>query len=252
MRLPILTYHSIDRGGSVISTHPDAFREQVEFFSRSGYRCLTLTEAGALLRCGAAVPGPVLVITFDDGFRSVYREALPILRAYGYRATVFLVTDRIGTWSSWIRESEGIPAMPLMDLSEIAELAGAGWELGGHSATHPDLRSLDEHLLNGELERCLAAVRAASGQAAAWFAYPYGASDRRVRDAVARYFAGACGTVLSVASNRSDVYALERIEMYYLRSAAVYRSLGSLQFRAYITLRRWLHSVRPYRPPGGQ
>jgi len=242
--LPILTYHSVDGSGSVISTPVDVFANQMSLLAAAGYRGLTLTEAWSQREAKTAHAERPLAITFDDGFASVCREALPVLEALGFRATVFLVTGHIGGSSAWIGAGEGIPSMPLLSHAQITRLLEAGWELGGHSVTHPRLTALEDCELERELEQCSAGVQALSRQTAAWFAYPYGEFDRRVRKRVKRHFAGACSTSLAFAGPGSDPFALERIDMYYLKPDFWLRAFDSRRLRIYLALRRWMRAAR--------
>lgn len=88
--LPILTFHALDEGPSVISFSPRLFRRGMARLHDSGYRTLSLLEAVDRLRRGAPFPNRPFVITFDDGYQSVYAEAFPVLQRYGMSATVFL------------------------------------------------------------------------------------------------------------------------------------------------------------------
>jgi peptidoglycan/xylan/chitin deacetylase (PgdA/CDA1 family) len=243
-RLPILTYHSVDGSGSVISTSPAVFRAQIEFLAKSGYSGLTLSQALPILR-GAACPVPgAVAITFDDGFQSVCTEALPVLEDHGFKATVFLVSDYLGSAGPWLQPDAGFPRFPLMRADGAERLLASGWEFGGHSATHAHLTGLTDDELDRELQQCKSGLRRLCGLDPFWFAYPYGEFDRRVQDGVRLLFGGACGTRLGYASAQSDLYALERVDMYYLRHARIYRSFGCRRLAAYLRLRSWARTLR--------
>src|SRR6185369_14232413 len=121
---------------------------------RFGWTTRTLGDAAAGLRAGA-LPEKTLVLTFDDGYASVREEALPRLRARGFVATVFLVTDRCGGDSAWPGQTASL-VRPLLTWDEAAALAEEGWELGAHGRTHRPLAGLtaaateDEVLSSGE------------------------------------------------------------------------------------------------------
>jgi peptidoglycan/xylan/chitin deacetylase (PgdA/CDA1 family) len=85
--------------GLSINTTPARFAAQLDFLQKY-YRVVPLESLG-----GDAQPDRAVVITFDDGFRSVYEHVLPILRARNLPATCYLVTDRIDNNSAiWINE----------------------------------------------------------------------------------------------------------------------------------------------------
>jgi peptidoglycan/xylan/chitin deacetylase (PgdA/CDA1 family) len=109
----ILTYHSIDDSGSVISTSPRIFAEQMRILSELDADVVGIdkivhrTDEGPTRK-------PMIAITFDDGFRNVYEHGLPVLRQYGFPATIFLVTDYCGRLNSWPSQTPGIAAQPLL------------------------------------------------------------------------------------------------------------------------------------------
>lgn len=96
-------YHSIDESGSCVSVSPSDFRLQMAYLKRKGYQTLSLSDFCNFFDSGLSVGRNSVVITFDDGYRNNYEEAFPILREYGFRATIFLITDYIGKTAQWTR-----------------------------------------------------------------------------------------------------------------------------------------------------
>ncbi len=84
------------------------------------------------------------------------------------------------------------------------------------------------------------------------FAYPYGAYNRKVRALVASEFSLACATALGFVGSESDPFALERLDMYYLRRPALFARLFTPPVRNYLRLRRSLRDLRTrrHRHPG--
>src|SRR5258708_5988741 len=94
-RIAILTYHSLDDSGSVISVSPQVFAEHMRILHELNVKVISLSEVRNLQ--GATPPGDhCVILTFDDGFQNIYEHGLPILQRYGFPATVFLVTDYCG------------------------------------------------------------------------------------------------------------------------------------------------------------
>ncbi len=89
-KVPILTYHSIDDSGSIISTSPDKFRSQMRHLRDKHFNVISLKEVVTNIRKKSPLPRRSIAITFDDGFKNVYNIAYPILKNYGFTATVFL------------------------------------------------------------------------------------------------------------------------------------------------------------------
>ena len=94
--LPILTFHAIDDELDVLSFSPRVFRRGMARLREGGYRTVSLLEVVDCLRRGVPFPDRSFVITFDDGYQSVYDEAFPVLQRYGMSATVFLTVGDTG------------------------------------------------------------------------------------------------------------------------------------------------------------
>ena len=123
-------------------------------------------------------------VTFDDGFRNAADHALPVLRARGLRATMFLVADRIGGTDEWDR-AIGEPPLPLMDDAEVRDWLAAGQEIGAHTLTHPRLTQLPPEQRRVEIFDAKAKLEDRFGVPVRHFCYPYGDQDERVRALVA-------------------------------------------------------------------
>jgi peptidoglycan/xylan/chitin deacetylase (PgdA/CDA1 family) len=235
-RRAILTYHSLDDSGSVISVAPQLFARQMELLASSGVRVVRLSE----LR-GAS--SPALALTFDDGFQNFADVAAPELARHGFPATVFLVTDYCGGKNNWPSQRPSIPILPLMGWSTIAELSGAGIDFGAHTATHPDLAQLDDAAAREEILRSKRRAEDATGKAVASFAYPYGSMPAAARQVVGQNFAFGCSTRLGFVGANSPRVALERLDVYYLRRLSLFKNLFSAPVGWYLgfrgALREW-------------
>jgi len=234
----ILTYHSVDTSGSVISISPSVFREQMDWLASNRVPVATLERV-------RETPGAV-AITFDDGFRNFSEHAAPVLRQYGFPATVFVVSEFCGGWNDWPSQPRdtGIPRLPLMSWEELAQIAKAGIRIGCHTATHPFLSRLSTAELEEELHRGRAAIEQRIGMPVDTFAYPYGDFTPRERQAAARHFHLACGTRLAFLSTASDALDLPRLDVYYLRSRLWFRGLDKSYGSAYLAARAWLRGAK--------
>jgi peptidoglycan/xylan/chitin deacetylase (PgdA/CDA1 family) len=239
----ILTYHALDASGSVLSTPPELFDEQMRILADSGTRVVPLSEVRRVVQ-GAASREPAIAITFDDGFRSVYERGLPPLARHGFPATVFLVTQHCGMLHGWPGRGSGGVGSPLLDWREIRAMAQTGITFGSHSLTHPDLRRLDAREVERQMVVSKQTIEDALGTPVEALAYPYGAYDARVKDLARAHFKLACATTLGFVNSRSDLFALERLDMYYFRRPDAFRRLFSADIRVYVRLRRWLRACR--------
>src|SRR5713226_1295725 len=93
---PILTFHAVDDRPSIISFTRRLFVCGMARLHENGYQTLTLLEFVKHLQGGIPFPERSFVITFDDGYQSVYDHAFPILQRYGFSATVFLTVGAKG------------------------------------------------------------------------------------------------------------------------------------------------------------
>ena len=123
----VLIYHEIvtdgkEPGETVISL--ENFKAQMRWLSEHDYQTLSMDDLVAFLRGKRAVPEHSVVLTFDDGWKSVLR-AVPVLNLYGFKA------------SFWIITGKGIGG-DYLEWSDIAELAkNPNFEIGSHTVTHP-------------------------------------------------------------------------------------------------------------------
>jgi peptidoglycan/xylan/chitin deacetylase (PgdA/CDA1 family) len=179
----VLCYHGVgEHWPTDFCARPEELKRQLAMLMSLGYRGATFHDA---------VTSPpaerTLAVTFDDAYRSVYEQALPILSQFGLPATVFVPTDRVETgtpmvwpgvdvWlgSSYERELVG------MSWHELRELADAGWEIGSHTRTHPYLTQLDDATLADELVVSRETCEQRLQQPCSSLAYPYGDYDDRV------------------------------------------------------------------------
>ncbi len=242
MPVPIVTYHSVGESVSSLSTPTSVFEAHLAGFTASGYRTVTMAEVVRWVSRGQHPPTNALVITFDDGYESVYREAWPRLKACNFIASVFLVSDHCGTTSRWPSQPASVHASPLLGWPEAAALAGEGWEMGAHSRTHPPLTVLTPAAIEEEVAGSQRTIRERTGQSVEVFAYPYGAVNGRVKELVRRYFAGAVTTDLGLVARPCDPHLLPRIDAHYLRPEHI-PNLRGAAYRRYLSARqagRWL------------
>jgi peptidoglycan/xylan/chitin deacetylase (PgdA/CDA1 family) len=232
----ILTYHSIDNSGSVISTPPEEFRLQMRSLAESGRPVVAVSEV-------AKTPGGV-AITFDDGFRNFLDRALPALRQHSFPATVFIVSRFVGRTNRWPQPVSGIPELELMSWREICEALAGGASVGAHTRTHTDLTRLSPCEAESELAGSKADLEQATGHGVSAFAYPYGLRSPAVVELARRHFSVACSTELRVVIPDQDPLDLPRIDAYYLKNRIWFRNLQTRAGTAYFQARRVLRRLR--------
>ena len=236
----ILTYHSVDDSGSVISMAESVFRRHAAWLGSGAVRATGVEELLTLDPEEEAV-----AITFDDGFANFESAAWPILQEYGLPATLFVVADRVGGTNAWGRETgPAVPELPLLDWTSLASLAESGVELGSHTRRHPRLPGLEPGRLEDEVVGSAEAIEKHTGVSPAGFAYPYGALDEPSQRAVENCYSWACTTELTWLTHDVRPHRLPRLDSYYYRNSGLIERWGSSAFRRHLWLRGHARSLR--------
>jgi peptidoglycan/xylan/chitin deacetylase (PgdA/CDA1 family) len=242
--LLVLTWHAIDERASVIAMSPDRFRRQLDQLAEHGFAGISLAEAFRRHAATGRFPRDAAVLTFDDGYRSVVEQALPVLSAHGFGGTVFLTAGLIGLTGDQARARNPDLDRDLLDWDEAGALLQAGWEVGSHTVSHPDLTRLDAAARDRELSDAKAQLEQRLQVRVRSFAYPYGRLDPAVREAAARHYEFACTTRLARHAADGDPLRIDRIDMYYMQDPARFARLLDGGLDTWLYVRRALRAVR--------
>src|SRR5712692_2175905 len=142
-KIPILMYHSISWSSNSrfkqFTVPPVVFAEQMAYLYNHQYTPITVTQfINARSKNGFALPERPVVLTFDDGFADFFTEVLPVLKRYGFVATLYVATAFINGTSHWLQHiGEGARLMLTWD--QLIEICASGVECGAHSHSHPQL-----------------------------------------------------------------------------------------------------------------
>lgn len=217
MRLTILMYHKIDEvppgtknPGNFVS--PARFAEQLDALVSWGYQSITFDQwidyRHGLLK---TLPPKPLIVTFDDGYTCFGENAWPIMKKRGIRATVFLVSSRIGKTNSW---DEGEVTFPLLDAAAIRALQDDGVEFGSHSVSHRPLAKLAANEAFQELNQSRWSLAELLDREVDVFAYPFSNQSKEVRTLAqqAGYRCAVRGAG-RMCSKRTDPFGLYRIKV---------------------------------------
>ncbi len=177
------------------TTSASEFERQMEFLKESGYHAVTLDELHEWQSGWRELPGKPIVITFDDGDESVYDLALPILARMGFRATLFVVTSRVGTHWNEVR---------CLDWTRLKELEDSGvfrieshtddmhFKVNADGAMRPVFVAASSHgfemegstdwerAVRADLARSRDAIESHVGRAPSFLAWPYGAATQEL------------------------------------------------------------------------
>ncbi len=169
--VPVLSYHNFSLTGANRSTvTKQAFEEQMNLLREKGFRVITIDQLFDFLEFNGQIPKKSVVITLDDGWRSAYEIALPVLKKYGYPATLFIYTDLI------------VGSEKTLSWELVQEMAHQGMDIQCHTRTHRNLtlmgkkESFKEYIesIEKELSECPQIIKKRLNKDVKYLAYPYG------------------------------------------------------------------------------
>jgi peptidoglycan/xylan/chitin deacetylase (PgdA/CDA1 family) len=213
--VPVLMYHAFTAAeeGSRYVMPAATFARQMRLLATLGYKTLTVDELARALREGTPLPGRAVAITIDDGYRDNLEVALPILRRHGFRATVFLVSGRLGEDNDWDGD-EAPGGRPIVTAAEVAQMRAGGLRFGAHTRSHCRLTEADEAEVREQIGGSRRDLEAALGTEVTEFSYPYGLYDERALAAVAEAGYGAAVTTYGrLAGPGDDPFEIPRLEV---------------------------------------
>ncbi|MDP3722425.1 MAG: polysaccharide deacetylase family protein [Candidatus Omnitrophota bacterium] len=201
--VPILGYHRVGpfKGDHVPTVSPDAFGRQLAFLARHRYRVLTLEEVVQRLEQRAPFPRRSVAMTFDDGYEETCTVAWPLLKRFGFPATVFVTPTEVG-----------LPGFATWD--QLIQLASDGFAIGSHTMHHSYLPLVPEDRLLEELLQSKRVIEERTGQAVRFLSYPVGGFTSQTQAIVKRAgYLAACTTNRALAGGAIDRYALRRVKV---------------------------------------
>lgn len=173
--VPILCYHRFAKNcSSQLCMPADVFAAQMKYLKDNHYRVISVKKLLEYLEYKEALPEKSVVITIDDGYKSVYDIAFPVLKQYGFTATLFIYTDFVSGGSALTWE-------------QIRELKEAGFEVGSHTLSHADLavKKQDEDekdylaRITHEIVHSKEILDTKLNQDTTLMAFPFGSSNRQ-------------------------------------------------------------------------
>lgn len=157
--------------------HVRQFRRQLAYLKFAGFNVISMAEAYQGLFHGAPLKPRSVVLTFDDGYQDFHDHAWPALQAYGFPATVFLISGLIGQPARW--QTDFANVAQLMDAPTIRRLQDQGVHFGSHAVNHYRLPELSTTEVRHEVFDSKAALQDLLGRSVPDFCYPYGQYDQR-------------------------------------------------------------------------
>ncbi len=213
-KVAILTYHRFvpgDRKCDLLSVSATSFRSQLQYLRDNGFTVISFADFADFVEGKAPIPRKPVILSMDDGYKSVYQVAYPVLKEFGYKATVFVYTEFIG-------------APAALNWAEMKEMVASGLiDIQPHSKTHSDLTvrqpgestAAYRERIRDEVRDPTRAIRAHLDIPIHTFAFPYGAENDVLLEALeAEGF--RLGATVTAGGNPSFVHpmALRRSQIY--------------------------------------
>jgi peptidoglycan/xylan/chitin deacetylase (PgdA/CDA1 family) len=214
-------YHAVVEGAVNRNINPvhvtlDAFREQMEWLHQHNYRVVSLAEANGLLQSGEKIEN-VLALTFDDGYLSLYSLVTPILRRYGFQATLFVTTSAVGCKSYAALEGYD-PSYPPGDRpltwSELTDMENSCWSIEAHGHRHLAHSRLTAGELKAEMGTSVRLIEQHLDKKVAFYSFPFGSYNTAALQMVEELGMTAAFSVHpGFAETNSDFRRLPRTEI---------------------------------------
>ena len=179
----VLCYHRFgNRGGSRLNVTAAAFEAQMEYLARNGYTVVPMSRLAGFLEGRVALPQKTVVLTIDDGYKSSFEIAWPILRKFGFPATVYLYSDFVGAGDA-------------LSWGQMKEMTAGGLiEIQPHSKTHANLTlrlpgetdARYRERIRREVEGPVATLKDKLAVNSFSYAYPYGDVNEYVVELLAK------------------------------------------------------------------
>ena len=236
-QLLILTYHKIDtaRELSVSCISPKTFEKQIRFLAECGYQSISPELMVAAVYGDGKLPEKPILITFDDGYENFYNYAYPIMKKYGYTATVFLLAGYTG-WHGGAASMMNLWDVKLgwrrfkhLTLSQIQDLSKEGFCFGSHGVNHLFLTYQNDSTVKFEIQTSKSILETLLQKPVHFFAYPYGDYDSKTAKLVQE-----SGYTAAFSLNPGKVIKID--SLYFLPRIAIYSCDTIRSFKAKLGL----------------
>jgi peptidoglycan/xylan/chitin deacetylase (PgdA/CDA1 family) len=199
--VPIVMYHQV-----TYTDHPqpnwvspENFEWQMAYMKDHGFNVIPLGQLVNATIAGESLPRKTAVITFDDGYENNYTHAFKILKKYGFPATIFVPSNKVGT--------EGY-----LKWEQIKEMAASGIDIGSHTQTEVYLPDASLAQQRQEIYESKKTLEQNIGMVVDHFAYPIGGFSEGIKDIVkGAGYKAACATNRGYDRFNKDVFELNRV-----------------------------------------
>lgn len=173
--VPVLCYHHLAPEGGPMggyNLHPNLLEEQFKFLKAAGYNTVRLDQFYAYIngKKPSDFPERPILLTFDDGSKTHLEVLVPLLKKYGFTASIFIYPSIISSGKKYY-----------MTWDQLRKALDSGvLDLGSHSLYHPKLPIMSRALIRKQLAESKQILETKTGRKVIDLAYPFGLFDPRV------------------------------------------------------------------------
>lgn len=228
--IPVVMYHRVIKDKSESGVHgiyvtTEQFEKHLKYLKENNYQTITfkdLTNNKYKQRFNKG--NKFVILTFDDGYEDNYTYAYPLLKKYGFKSVIFLVSNL--NYNKWDVDSKQNPEkqFDLMNFDMIKEMEEYGIEFGGHTKTHPKLSAIPLDKAATEILESKSILEKKLGHKLVSFAYPYGLLNDQVKDIVAN-----SGYEFAVATDSGDICFSE--DLFKIRRIGIFSTNSLFTFK---------------------
>jgi peptidoglycan/xylan/chitin deacetylase (PgdA/CDA1 family) len=252
-KVPILLYHKIAKlpepRDDLWNVPPELFRKHMDYIAKKGFNVISLHQVMSCIKEGQEFPEKSLVITFDDGYESIYRNAYPLFKKYKFPAAIFLACDSIDSWRTFYRDEALLKKRPeiadevkFLSWEQIREMHESGLiTIGSHTMSHPRLGTLPKEQIEYEVGQSKRVIEEKLNDKISFFAYPFGLkhygdiSNKTTEVLRKKGYVLACTSELGRNTHNEDLMMLKRIGMTCYDTLSVFNAklIGAYDFMVY-------------------
>ena len=226
--IPVIMYHRVINSAKNEGVHgtyiyEDIFRAHMKYLKENNYTVITFKDLNELSwRNRFNANKKYIILTFDDGYVDNYELAFPILKEFGFKATIFLMAE--STYNEWdVKDSNEI-IFPLMSKEMIKEMQDYGIEFGAHTFNHPKINKISEQEIEYQIRDSKKILEDKIGNEIITFAYPYG-----ILNDYAKKIAEDTGYTFALATDSGSVCLSD--DLYQIRRIAIFPNTNLRSFK---------------------
>ena len=202
-KILVLNYHQIVNNFTPLCVPTNLFDEQMAYLKDNGYITITPEELYEGIEGNLVLPERPVMITFDDGYIDNYTNAMPVLKKYGMRATVFVVPGFTSVQPNYLT------------WEQLKEMEKNGFSVQSHTLNHRALEELPDDEIRAELLNSKLLIEKNLGHAVNFLAYPTGTYNLHIAGIAKDVGYKAAFTIrYGNVDKGSNIYALERIPIF--------------------------------------